>query len=142
MPVADSVTVAEPEPGLRMVYYHLLEASMTVVIWHNPRCSKSRQGLALIEDQGVEPTVIRYLEEPPSAEEIDRVLTLLGMEPRDLMRRKETLYKELGLDDQSLSRAELVAAMSENSKLIERPVVINGDRAALGRPPEAILEIL
>ena len=115
---------------------------MTVVIWHNPRCSKSRQGLALIENQGIEPIITRYLEDPPSAGELDRVLTLLGMAPRSLMRRKEAIYKELGLDDESLSRSELITAMAENPKLIERPVVINGDRAALGRPPEAILEIL
>ena len=115
---------------------------MTVKIWHNPRWSKSRQGLALIKNEGIEPTIARYLEDPPSAGEMDRVLTLLGMEPRDLMRRKETIYKELGLDKESLSRSELITAMIENPKLIERPVVINGDRAALGRPPEAILEIL
>jgi len=115
---------------------------MTVIIWHNPRCSKSRQGLELIEEQGIEPTVIRYLEDPPSAEELDRVLKVLGIEPRQLMRRKEVIYKELGLNDESLSRSQLITAMSENPKLIERPVVINGRRAALGRPPEAILEIL
>lgn len=115
---------------------------MTVIIWHNPRCSKSRQGLALIEEQGIEPTVVRYLEDPPSAEALDRVLTLLGKAPRDLMRRKETIYKELGLDDEGMSRSQLITAMVNNPKLIERPVVINGDRAALGRPPEAILEIL
>ncbi len=115
---------------------------MTIIIWHNPRCSKSRQGLALIEEQGIEPAIVRYLEDPPTAGELDRVLTLLGMAPRDLMRRKETIYKELGLHDESLSRSQLITAMVENPKLIERPVVINGDRAALGRPPEAILEIL
>lgn len=115
---------------------------MNVIIWHNPRCSKSRQGLGLIENQGIEPTVVRYLEDPPSAAELDRVLTLLGMDPRDLMRRKETIYKELGLDGEALSRSQLISAMVENPKLIERPVVIHGDRAALGRPPEAILEIL
>ncbi|RLE17230.1 MAG: arsenate reductase (glutaredoxin) [Acidobacteria bacterium] len=114
---------------------------MTVIIWHNPRCSKSRQGLALIEEQGIEPTIVRYLEEPPSAEELDRVLNLMGKAPRDLMRRKESIYKELGLDDDNLTRSQLIVAMSENPKLIERPVVINGRRAALGRPPEAILEI-
>ncbi len=115
---------------------------MTVIIWHNPRCSKSRSGLALVEEQGIEPTIVRYLKDPPSARELGRVLTLLGMAPRDLMRRKEAIYKELGLDDGSLSRSELITAMVENPKLIERPVVINGDRAALGRPSEAILEIL
>jgi len=115
---------------------------MTVIIWHNPRCSKSRQGLALIENQDIEPTIVRYLEDPPSAGELDRVLALLDMAPRGLMRRKETIYKELGLEDEALSRTQLITAMVENPKLIERPVVINGDRAALGRPTEAILEIL
>ncbi len=115
---------------------------MNVIIWHNPRCSKSRSGLALVEGEGIEPTIVRYLEEPPTAEELDRVLKLLDMAPRDLMRRKEAIYKELGLNDENLTRSQLIAAMVENPKLIERPVVIKGDRAALGRPPEAILEIL
>ena len=115
---------------------------MNVVIWHNPRCSKSRQSLALIEDQGIEPTIVQYLEDPPSEKELQRVLSLLGMAPRDLMRRKDEIYKELGLQDESLSEKQLIAAMAKNPRVIERPVVINGDRAAMGRPPEAILEIL
>jgi len=130
-----------PNKRILLRYYLVSEARMTVIIWHNPRCSKSRQGLALIEEQGIEPTIVRYLEEPPSAEELDRVLNLMGKAPRDLMRRKESIYKELGLDDDNLTRSQLIVAMSENPKLIERPVVINGRRAALGRPPEAILEI-
>lgn len=115
---------------------------MNVVIWHNPGCSKSRQGLALIEGQGIEPTIIRYLEDPPSEVELKRVLSLLGIEPRELMRRKDDLYRDLGLDDASMTSQQLIDAMVQNPKLIERPVVINGDQAALGRPPEAILEIL
>lgn len=115
---------------------------MKVVIWHNPRCSKSRQTLALIEDRGIEPTIVRYLEDPPSESELQRVLRLLDLKPRDLMRRNEDVYKELGLDDERLTSRQLIAAMIEHPKLIERPVVINGDRAAMGRPPEAVLEIL
>ncbi len=115
---------------------------MTVTIWHNPRCSKSRKTLALLEENGVAPTVQLYLDDGPSAEEITRVLTMLGMEPRDLMRSGEAEYSEQGLDDSSLEAATLVAAMAATPKLIERPVVINGDKAAVGRPPESVLEIL
>lgn len=115
---------------------------MNVIIWHNPRCSKSRQTLALIQAEGIEPTIVHYLEQPPEAEELDRVLGLLDIAPRDLMRRKENEYKELSLDDEKLTRSQLILSMVEYPKLIERPVVINGDRAAVGRPPEAILEIL
>lgn len=115
---------------------------METVIWHNPRCSKSRQTLALLEEQGIRPKIVKYLETPPSADEIDRVLHLLGREPRELMRTGEREYAENGLGDDSLGRDELIAAMVTHPKLIERPVVIRGERAALGRPPEAVLEIL
>ncbi|MEO5350383.1 MAG: arsenate reductase (glutaredoxin) [Magnetococcus sp. YQC-3] len=113
-----------------------------VSIWHNPQCSKSRQALKLLEDNGVAPQVVRYLETPPSAEELDHVLTALGFEPRQLMRTKEPLYRELGLDNVNLSRRELILAMVANPRLIERPVVLSGDRAALGRPTENILSVL
>ncbi|MBY5990941.1 arsenate reductase (glutaredoxin) [Ferrimonas balearica] len=112
----------------------------TVVIWHNPRCSKSRQTLALIEARGIEPEVVKYLDTPPSDTEIQSVLAKLALAPRQLMRTKEAEYKEqnlAGADD-----AALLAAMVATPKLIERPVVIVGERAALGRPPEAVLEIL
>jgi arsenate reductase len=112
------------------------------VIWHNPRCSKSRETLGLLQERGVEPEVVLYLEAPPSAEELERVLGLLGVEPRALMRTKEALYAELGLDDPSLGREALVEAMVAHPILIERPVVVRGDRAALGRPPEAVLALL
>ncbi len=113
------------------------------VIWHNPRCSKSREALSLLEARALSPTVVRYLDAPPSAEEIERVLGLLRAEPRALMRTKEALYAELGLDDPSLSREALVAAMVEHPALIERPVVIrDGREAVLGRPPEAVLALL
>jgi len=113
-----------------------------VEIWHNPRCSKSRQALKLLEERGVSPKVVKYLEDPPSAPKLTKVLKMLGMEPRDLMRKKEAPYRELGLGDESRTKKELVQAMVENPILIERPVVIRGDRALLGRPPEKALDLL
>jgi len=115
---------------------------MTVQIYHNPRCSKSRQALKLLEEQGIEPTIIKYLETPPNQAELSHILELLGLEPRDLMRKKEKDYKALGLDDPGLSRDQLIQAMVEHPKLIERPIVVKDGRAALGRPPERVLEVL
>ena len=115
---------------------------MTVTIYHNPRCSKSRQTLALIEEQGVELKIIKYLETPPSAAELKRVLKKLGLKPRDILRKGEDRYAELGLQDPALKDDALIAAMVTNPILIERPMVVSGDKAALGRPPEAVLEIL
>ena len=115
---------------------------MTVRIYHNPRCSKSRQTLALLQEKGIEPEVVEYLKTPPSAAELDGLLTAMGLEPREAMRRKEAPYKELGLDDPALDRAALVKAMVENPILIERPIVAKDGKAAMGRPPEAVLEIL
>jgi arsenate reductase (glutaredoxin) len=111
-------------------------------IYHNPRCSKSRQTLELVNQQGVEPTIIEYLKEPPSFEELEKILDMLDMEPRELMRRKETEYKELGLDDASLDRDALIQAMLDHPRLIERPIVIKNGKAAIGRPPESVLDIL
>ncbi len=111
-------------------------------IFHNPRCSKSRQTLALIEDKGIQPEIIRYLETPPTAAELSDILDLLGLAPRELMRTKETLYKELALDDPALDRDSLINAMVANPKLIERPIVIRNGKAVLGRPPENVLDIL
>lgn len=115
---------------------------MAVTIYHNPRCSKSRQTLALLQDQGIEPEVVEYLNDTPDAATLDDILKKLDMEPRELMRRKEAPYKELGLDDPGLSRQALIAAMVEHPILIERPIVLKGKKAALGRPPERVLEIL
>ena len=115
---------------------------MPVTIYHNPRCSKSRQTLALLEDRGLAPEIVLYLESPPDAATLRRVLGLLGLGPRDLMRRKEAVYKELGLGDPGLGEDDLIRAMVENPILIERPIVVAGERAALGRPPEAVLDIL
>lgn len=113
-----------------------------VVIWHNPRCSKSRGTLELLHDRGIEPTVVDYRENPPDARELSRVLDLLGMQPRELMRRDEAEYAELNLDNPSLTREQLIAAMVAHPILIQRPVVIAHGKAAIGRPPEAVLHIL
>lgn len=115
---------------------------MTVTIYHNPRCSKSRATLALLEEQGIAPKVVMYLEMPPSAAELGVILKALGKEPRELMRKGEEPYMALGLDDESLTRETLIKAMVENPILIERPIVVNGNKAAIGRPPESVLEIL
>ena len=115
---------------------------MTVTILHNPRCSKSRQTLELLRERGDEPEIVEYLKTPPDAAKLGEILDLLGLEPRQLMRRKEAAYKELGLDAPDLSRDALIAAMAEHPILIERPVVLANGKAALGRPPEAVLEIL
>lgn len=115
---------------------------MAVVIYHNPRCSKSRETLALLESKGVKPKVIEYLKEPPSAAELKSILKKLGVAPRELMRRKEPPYAALKLDNPKLSDDALVKAMVENPVLIERPIVVNGAKAALGRPPEAVLKIV
>ncbi len=113
-----------------------------VQIYHNPRCSKSRETLALLEQNGVQADVVLYLTTPPSAETLSAILTKLNFtSARQLMRTKETLYKELGLADVD-NEDELIAAMIANPKLIERPIVIKGDKAALGRPPEQVLDIL
>ena len=115
---------------------------MTVTIYHNPRCSKSRQTLALLQERGVTPTVVEYLKTPPDAATLGDILAKLGYPPRQLMRVKEAVYRELGLGDESRSDADLIQAMVDNPILIERPIVLAGDRAALGRPPEAVLAIL
>jgi arsenate reductase len=114
---------------------------MTIRILHNPRCSKSRQALALLQTQGIEPEVVEYLKTPPDAVELDRILKALDMEPEALMRKGEDVYKEL-VKGKRRSRAQLIDLMVRHPILIERPIVINGDKAALGRPPEAVLAIL
>ena len=115
---------------------------MSVKIYHNPRCSKSRQTLQLLQDQGIELEIIEYLKTPPNAEELNDILQKLGMEPRDLMRKNETEYKANGLDDQTLDRQALINGMVSHPILIERPIVVAHDKAAIGRPPEAVLTIL
>lgn len=113
---------------------------MKPTIYHNPRCSKSRAALALLRERGTEPQVIEYLKDPPSAEELKKLLTLLGMGPRELLRAKDAW--EAGIDADALNDDQLIAAMVANPIVIERPIVVSGDRARLGRPPEAVLELL
>ncbi len=113
-----------------------------VTIWHNPRCSKSRQTLNLLEENGQEVEVFKYLDEDLDAGLLEDVLGKLGISARELLRKGESAYKELGLKDTSKSDSELIEAMLSHPKLIERPIVINGDVAALGRPPESVLKIL
>lgn len=111
-------------------------------IYHNPRCTKSRETLQLLQDKGITPDVVLYLETPPDAKTLQDLLKKLGMQPRELMRHKEPEYKELGLDNTALSDAQLIDAMVQCPKLIERPIVVHGKKAAIGRPPEQVLEIL
>jgi arsenate reductase len=115
---------------------------MSIRIYHNPRCSKSRQTLQLLQERGFEPEIVKYLETPPSEDELREILDRLGMRPRDLMRKREPEYKASGADDPALSDDELIALMVQYPKLIERPIVLHDDKAALGRPPEQVLEIL
>lgn len=114
----------------------------TVTIYHNPRCSKSRQTLEILEGEGITPTVVKYLDTPPDAATLSQLLDLLGLEPRELMRQGETEYTGLNLVDPSLSREQLIAAMVQHPRLIERPVVVANGKAVIGRPPQKVLEIL
>lgn len=115
---------------------------MQVTIYHNPRCSKSRQTLALLEERGIEPKIIAYLDDPPDPATLTRLLEQLGLEPRALMRRKEAEYKALGLDRADVTDAALIQALCEHPILMERPIVVTDRGAALGRPPENVLAIL
>lgn len=111
-------------------------------LYHNPRCSKSREALALLQTQGCTPDVILYLETPPNAKQLKELLAKLGISARQLLRKTEDAYKELNLADEKLSEAALIKAMIANPKLIERPIFINGDKAVIGRPPETVLSIV
>ena len=113
-----------------------------LVIFHNPRCSKSRQTLSIIQERGLDLNVVEYLKNPPSKTEIKIILKKLGIRPIDLMRKGETLFKEKNLNDPSVSDEYLIDCMAENPILIERPIVIRGEKAIIGRPPERVLEIL
>lgn len=113
-----------------------------LTLFHNPRCSKSRGALELLEARGLAPTIVRYLETPPSAAELQALLGKLGIGARQLLRTGEDEYKALGLDNPQLSDAQLIEAMAAHPKLIERPILVAGDKAVIGRPPEKVLEIL
>ena len=115
---------------------------MTVTIWHNPHCSKSRGTLELLRERGIEPVIVDYRKNPPTVAEIGHALTLLDLQPRELMRKGETAYAELGLDDPKLSTHQLIEAMAAHPVLIERPIVFANGKAAIGRPPENVLAIL
>ena len=115
---------------------------MSITIFHNPRCSKSRATLALLKQHGHEPEIVLYLETPPSEARLRELLSLLDLNARGLMRRTEGEYTQLGLDDPDLSEEQLIAAMHAHPRLIERPIVIANGQARIGRPPESVLEIL
>ncbi|MDZ7687038.1 MAG: arsenate reductase (glutaredoxin) [Gammaproteobacteria bacterium] len=111
-------------------------------IYHNPRCSKSRQTLALIEEAGIEPEIVHYLDAPPDKKTLASLVDMLGITPRELLRKGEQEYKDLKLADKSLSDDELIEAMVTAPKLIERPIVVKDSRAVLGRPPENVLDLI
>lgn len=115
---------------------------MAIRIFHNPRCSKSRATLALLRENGVEPEITLYLENPPDAAELRSILDKLRITARQLMRKGEAEYREQGLADESLSEEALIEAMTKTPRLIERPIVLADGKAAIGRPPESVLEIL
>jgi arsenate reductase len=121
---------------------HAMPANHNVTIWHNPRCSKSRGTLELLQERGITPAIVDYQKNPPTAAEIGHALKLLGREPRDLMRKGEPAYTELSLDDPKLTREQLIDAMAKHPILIERPIVFANGKAAIGRPPEAVLAVL
>ncbi|EXF46510.1 arsenate reductase [Pseudomonas sp. BAY1663] len=119
------------------------QLSMTeLILYHNPRCSKSRGALELLEARGLKPEIVRYLETPPSAAELKALLDKLGLAPRQLLRTGEDEYQSLGLADPAISDEQIIDAMAEHPRLIERPILIAGDKAIVGRPPEKVLEIL
>jgi arsenate reductase len=115
---------------------------LSTIIYHNPRCSKSRQTLALLEEKGNAPRIVEYLKTPPSAIELKAILKKLGLKPRDLLRKGEPLYAEFGLKDRDLDDDALIKLMVANPILLERPIVVSGGKAAIGRPPESVLKIL
>ena len=115
---------------------------MMITIYHNPRCLKSRETLKLLEARGLKPVIVDYLKTPPTPAELKSILKTLGLKPEALLRKREPLYAELGLKDRKLDDDALIALMVENPILIERPIVVAGGKAAIGRPPEKILEIL
>lgn len=116
--------------------------TMDYTIYHNPRCSKSRATLALLREHGIEPVVVEYLKDPPDVATLAEILGMLELEPRDIIRTGEAVYRQSGLDDPALSREALLEAMREAPILIERPIVVAGRHARIGRPPERVLELI
>ena len=112
------------------------------VIYHNPRCSKSRETLQLLEERECDPHIIEYLDEPPAAEDLQRIISMLGVSARDLLRTTEQVYKDADLGDDSLSDEEIIEAICEYPALLQRPIVIYGDRAVIGRPPSKVFDII
>ena len=115
---------------------------MSVTIFHNPRCSKSRQTLSLIQEKNIDINIIEYLKTPPDISQLKQILKKLGYEPRQLMRKSEQIYKDLDLGNENKTTEDLVIAMAQNPILIERPIVLSGEKAVIGRPPESVLNIL
>lgn len=115
---------------------------MTVTVYHNPRCSKSRAAMEYLEENGIEAEVIKYMDSPPDANDIKELLSMLGMSPRELMRKHEKVFKDAGLDDPTFTDDELIEAMAQCPSLIERPIVVNNGKAVLARPPETVQDIL
>ena len=113
-----------------------------ITIYHNPRCSKSRESLALLEQNGVKPAVMLYLNTPPTIHALGSIIQKLGISPRELLRTKEEAYAELGLSNPALSDDDLIATMTEHPKLIERPIVIKGNKAVIGRPANKVLSLI
>ncbi|MGW8248929.1 MAG: arsenate reductase (glutaredoxin) [Acidiferrobacterales bacterium] len=111
-------------------------------LYHNPRCSKSRQALALLQERGYAPEIIEYLKTPPDVETLKKLLGYLGLNPRDILRKKEKEYSELGLDNESLTDEQILQAIVKAPKLLERPILVRGERAAIGRPTENLLPLL
>lgn len=120
----------------------MTEYRMQVSIYHNPKCAKSRETLKLLEARGIAPRVIEYLKHPPTTREIGNLLALLGITPRELLRTKEDEYKKLGLNNPELPDKAILAALAEHPRLMERPIVVAGKKAVIGRPPENVLGIL
>lgn len=118
------------------------DSDNTVTIYHNPRCSKSRQALSLLRERGIEPETVLYLSRPPDAEELRRIIETLGIGPRELLRKNEKEYRALGLDRPDVDPEDLIEAMAAHPRLIQRPIVIKAGRGVIGRPPERLLDIL
>ena len=113
-----------------------------LVIYHNPRCSKSRETLQILEDNNVTPVIVEYLEQPPTLEELAAIIAKLGISARELLRTTEEVYKDADLDDDSLSEVEIIEAICEYPALMQRPIVVAGDKAIIGRPPVKVLDII